>query len=227
MIVISGKKRSGKDTVANFIAEAGYRKFSLAAPIKEILLKAFRANGVTMTEDMLNGIDYDRETVMLLTRERSYTILMDAYNIAMTMYTSKRYGDQFDYLIKSTVKSKVYDSSYGDTMSVRKFMQFFGTDMMCQIVSKYFWINYATDIGYGQSGDVLVDCRQPWEEEYYRNKDATFIFVKGAYSGYIEPTDNHITEQGLTPRDGDIILVNENILTLAKETKCLLKKLMN
>lgn len=217
MIVLSGKKRSGKDTVAGYMRDEGMKTYALADPIKEALLSAFRRNGIKMTMDALHGIGYDREQVLPLSTNQIRMILMDA-----VIYELRKKDLTADETAKCISDAYQVISTTMAPFSVRKFMQAFGTDIICFMISKNHWLDYTKDM----SDVVITDVRQPWEEEYFREKDATFIFVVGAYDGYKEPVDNHITERGLTPRDGDEILINTDLETLAKETKCLLNKLM-
>lgn len=222
MIVLSGKKRSGKDTVAGFMRDAGMKTYALADPIKDALFHAFKRSmyeGV-VTRAMLNGIDYDREQSLNMTVNEVRDVLIEAvfYTFKDAGLSDAMYVDCIEH-----ITDFILDIDNTEQFSIRKFMQTFGTDIMCNIVSNHHWLDLAEKKAPADA--VITDVRQPWEEEYYRAKGATFVFVKGAYPGYVEPTDKHITEQGLTPRDGDIILVNEDLLTLAKETKCLLKNL--
>lgn len=224
MIVLSGKKRSGKDTVAGFMREEGMKTYALADPIKEALFHAFRKSiypGL-VTRAMLNGIDYDREQPMNLTMNEVRDILIEAvfYTFKDADLGPAMYVDCIDHIVEF-----ILTIENPETFSIRKFMQTFGTDIMCNIVSNQHWLDLSKKKAPVDA--VITDVRQPWEEEYFREQNATFVFVIGAYPGYVEPTDTHITEQGLTPQDGDEILINKDILTLAKETKCLLKKLMN
>lgn len=222
MIVLSGKKRSGKDTVAGFMRDEGLKTYALADPIKDALFHAFKKSmyeGV-VTRAMLAGIDYDREQSMNMTINEVRDVLIEAvfYTFKDAGLSSAMYVDCIDHIVEFLLSIE-----HSHEYSIRKFMQTFGTDIMCRIVSDTHWLDLAEKKAPADA--VITDVRQPWEEEYYRNKGATFVFVKGEYPGYVEPTDTHITEQGLTPRDNDIVLINKDILTLAKDTKCLLKNL--
>lgn len=224
MIVLSGKKRSGKDTVATFMRNEGMKTYALADPIKDALFHGFKRSCYedVMTRDMLNGIDYDREQSLNLTINEVRDILIEAvfYTFKDADVSEAMFIDCIDHVV-SFLKNIDNPSEF----SVRKFMQTFGTDIMCRIVDLHHWLHLAEKKA--PEGAVITDVRQPWEEEYYRDRNATFVFVIGAYPEYKEPTDTHITEQGLTPRDGDIILINKDLTELSKEIKCLISRFNN
>lgn len=221
MIVLSGKKRSGKDTVAKFMRECGLETYALADPIKAALLYAFNKNKpYSMTNDMLYGIDYDRETILDFDNNAIRSILFDS-----VMFTLDEVNTDKLEKIKYIEKIVPFIREINGPFSVRKFMQVFGTDIMCNLVSNQHWLKLSEMKAPFDA--IITDVRQPWEEEYFRNKNADFVFVVGKYEGYKESDDTHITELGLTPKENDHILVNKDLKKLAKDTKCLLKKLMN
>lgn len=216
MYVISGKKRSGKDTVAKIMQEQGYKTYALASPIKEALLYAFNMNGVEITRNQINGIDYDREKSLELDYNTGMSVLIDAVS-----YVFKDQHSSFTSKCFDKISEFVSDINF-ENFSIRKFMQCFGTDIMCRLVDEKIWLNKAEYFCHGKSKVVITDCRQPWEEDFFRKMNAKFIFVKGEYTGYVESTDPHITEQGLSPKEGDIFLINKDLNQLSKDVKCLL-----
>ncbi len=63
-VLITGLKRSGKDTVFDeALAPRGFRKIALADPVKKVAAAFARdVYGIELTHDMLNGLNgYDRE----------------------------------------------------------------------------------------------------------------------------------------------------------------------
>lgn len=59
IIGLVGQKRSGKDSVAGFLAPYGFRRLALAEPIKRIAMDLFG-----FTREQVEGIDYDREQIL-------------------------------------------------------------------------------------------------------------------------------------------------------------------
>lgn len=222
MIVISGKKRSGKDTVANIMKQHGLECYALADPIKRALLHAFnRIKPYSMTNDMLYGINYDREQILDISINEVKLILMEA-----VIYTLDDLGyQQFERLNHIVNASDFINNIKEYNFSVREFMKVFGTDIICNIVSNQHWLNLC-ELN-APFNAVITDVRQPWEEEYFRNKNAEFVFVIGKYENYKETVDTHITELGLTPKENDHVIYNVTLEKLNKDVKCLLKNLMN
>ncbi|EFW4639902.1 deoxynucleoside monophosphate kinase, partial [Shigella flexneri] len=85
LIFLSGVKRSGKDTTADFIMNNySAAKYQLAGPIKDALAYAwgvFAANTdyPCLTRKEFEGIDYDRETNLNLTKLEVITIMEQAF----------------------------------------------------------------------------------------------------------------------------------------------------
>ncbi|QHJ78968.1 MAG: hypothetical protein [Caudoviricetes sp.] len=220
MICLSGKKRSGKDTAAAFMREMGFKTYALADPIKESLLRAFEMHNIEMTLDMLNGVDYDREIVLDLNTNQVRMILIDAvlHELSKQEICHEIYAKHLQS-VYNVIKEQMAP------FSVRKFMQVFGTDIMCNCVSNEHWLSYTKHMS---DGVVITDVRQPWEEEYFRKRNSDFVFIIGKYKEYKETNDRHITERGLTPQENDILIENHTLEQLRKEIKCLLKpKLMS
>ena len=209
MIVLSGKKRSGKDTAAAIMREEGMKTYALADPIKVALFGAFQNNRRHMTFDALNGIDTDREAVLPLDTNTIRLILVDA-----VMHEIHQMEIVDSVKVLNNVLPVIAEQMA--PFSIRKFMQVFGTDIMCMNVSKKHWLAYTKDLS---EDTVITDCRQPWEEEFFREKNSDFVFIEGAYPGFKESTDNHITELGLTPKDGDKVVINKDITEFTKEIK--------
>lgn len=220
MICLSGKKRSGKDTAASIMKEFGLKTYALADPIKRALFIAFKKScyeGV-VTMNMLNGIDYDREQSMLLTMNEVRDVLIEA--VFYTLDDSEcSFSDKYESIDK--VVDFILKIENPEDFSIRKFMQVFGTDIMCHIVDNQHWLKLSNQKA--PEGAVITDLRQPWEETWFRERNAKFVFVVGAYPGYVESTDTHITEQGLIPKDGDTLIINKDLTQLRKDIECLLK----
>lgn len=223
MICLSGKKRSGKDTAAKFMIEHGFKTYALANPIKWALHFAFKEESIDITMNQLNGVNgHNREESLGLTLNQIRAVLIEAFFYTMhdSDYTLLEIAKHTDKVVKF-----LEDIDNPEEFSIRKFMQVFGTDIMCLLVSDQHWLNLSEK--YAPKNAVITDIRQPWEEKYFRDRNATFVFIKGAYPEYVESTDPHITEQGLTPQENDIVIINNELDTLSKEIKCLLTKLKN
>lgn len=220
MICISGKKRSGKDTAANFFRSyGGYKTVGLADKIKDCLCEAFIKNDVYFDRKYFDGIDFDRERPLNFGIRLNQQILLDAVFIALDEYGTPESENLLDYKVEKAIK---IISNMNENLSIRRFMQFFGTDIMCMIFDLKFWL---LNTKFNRKS-IVTDIRQPWENDFFRSQNVPFIFIIGAYDGYVDDTkDAHITERGLIPEKNDIIVYNKDKKLLREEIKCLIKKM--
>lgn len=100
VIGITGKKRSGKDTLANYLVEKGFIKIELARPLKDWLKK-------------VNPI---------LNPPKKFSTLLKYIYISIVKKRIPRYLDVVEYLDQDLVKDEFSD--------VRKLLQITGTDLV-------------------------------------------------------------------------------------------------
>ena len=212
IIGISGKKRSGKDTVANMISDfIGDTKFiAFAGPIKDCMLFALNSPHAvnltkskhTFTMDDLNGIGYDREQEF----DGEYT----PKELGYVLMTALQYADimnKFD--VNSCTKMIELCEKYSvEKMSIRKMMQTIGTDIVVA-VEKNYWVDSAINRIDNKCHNIFTDIRQIHEMSAMRNICDEIVFVERINT---ITTDTHITEIGLTPTDTDVIIDNNSTL---------------
>lgn len=228
-LCVVGKKRSGKDTVADFIiAEHPLStKYALAAPIKEALNYAYNCknlhqkSGVELTRehfdgtDPLTGLEYDREKPINISNSDAIDLMQ-----AAVKYLEQLVGLKQKRTLSSSINSQIDTLLWktSDFWCVRRFMQVLGTDIVVNMIDTQFWnrcmINEFLD---SDSKDIpyfiISDIRQEHEIQLMRDLGATIIFVEREDSINKNRIDDHITEQGLISCEGDIVIKNSGSLS--------------
>lgn len=199
MIVICGKKRSGKDALADRIQDRlGYQRYALAEPIKLYLaMAAEELNMDIFLEDFYEG-------------DREKDLGLDDYHVKMLFITAldkvyKRLGlefkSEFCLVIDAVVNKHIMSNGI---WSIRTLMQIFGTDIgVC--LKKDIWLQF---IPVGMHL-IITDCRQQHEIDYCREQASMVIHLERP--GLVS-NDSHITERGITPLEGEAIIVNDGTL---------------
>lgn len=219
--VISGKKRTGKDTVAKFIQETynDVQCEALAFGIKRTLRVAMQRYGYdkpyirSLVEGKYSDPDAifyegDREKPLVMSNED----VLNIFRIGLEILKERGYNivyhpDDIRNLIMSN------DTPW----SIRRLMQVFGTDIVCKYDNTV-WVRYTLERFVNKyAGDeynhlLVTDCRQEHEYKYLKRLGAKFVFIVKD-TGIV---DEHSTEKGLTPQPGDSIITNEGTLKQLK-----------
>lgn len=191
MIVLSAKKRHGKDTVADYICatRSCYSKYALATPFKEALITF--SNGL-ITRKMIMGDGYDRERPFFMNGGHVKEMFISILN--HLGYYAARY----------TVDWEPISSKH--LWSVRELMQTIGTDIGCNQVDKYIWMHAFVRAKQQTPNKLIVtDCRQQHEVDMMRKLRCQVIHI---VNPLLPNTDEHITEQGLTIQSKDKVIYN-------------------
>jgi hypothetical protein len=235
LIVLIGKKRSGKDTTAEYIME-NYNsvKFQLAGPIKQYLAEAYAYEADNPVFDMshlpkldfncFEGIGYDREEILPL---KPYDVL-DIFEHAIInlnkilpiqgikIKTVDMYPRPVEYLTTET-KDQLFEVINNiNNWSVRHLMQTLGTDVIVNQFDKMYWVklfalDYFDKIYTDANYYVVPDVRQQHEIDSLRAMGATVIHVVRSESDQVQ--DSHITEAGLPILPGDVVIKNDGTLS--------------
>lgn len=225
LIFLSGVKRSGKDTTADYIME-NYNayKHQLAGPIKNALTYAwgvFAANAgyPCLTRKEFEGIDYDRETNLNLTKLEVITIMEQAFCYLNSKSPIKGvfvFDDEGQEAVNFASYNKIIDTIniIEDQWSVRRLMQALGTDLIVDNFDRMYWVklfalDYLDKFGTDLDFYIVPDTRQDHEMDAARAMGATVIHV--ARPGQVS-TDTHITEAGLPIHKGDTVITNDGSL---------------
>ena len=225
LIFLSGVKRSGKDTTADYIME-NYNayKHQLAGPIKDALAYAWKifSDGTdypVLTRKEFEGINYDRETDLGLTKLEVIDIMEQAlcYLHAFCPIENVHvYDNEGQEAINLLAYNEIIDTIniIEDQWSVRRLMQALGTDLIVDNFDRMYWVklfalNYLDKFGTDLDFYIVPDTRQDHEMDAARAMGATVIHV--VRPGQVS-TDTHITEAGLPIHKGDTVITNDGSL---------------
>lgn len=213
--VICGKKRSGKDTVGKILCEEmNACSIAFADHVKVYLeLAAMDSKNPVMCDwrpekSFWQG---DRELPLLVNNSDVAQLFKDAIKIMSDTGAIK-----LSVFEKNKTEEFIsnLERDNREIWSIRRLMQVFGTDIVCNLIDDLTWVSiaikrvmYHANVS-GSEHIVITDCRQEHEYKYMSMLGAKFIFVERDDA----PKDNHSTEQGLCPGKNDIVLKNNGTL---------------
>lgn len=169
---------------------------SLADAIKEVLVGELGEYNFKL-EDFYKNLNSEND-------HREYVINVN--NFELFVYFNDRVKQLFGDIEYSSEIMKVINSY--DYWSIRRLMQAFGTDIVCNI-RKFYWCNvaYKKAIESGSKNIFIPDLRQDHEYNFFKDKNSYFINV---INNNIEKTDTHITENSLGNIDYFYVIDNTN-----------------
>ncbi|BBC78213.1 deoxynucleoside monophosphate kinase [Escherichia phage EcS1] len=216
LLVIVGKKRSGKDTTADYITENfSSLKWQLAMPIKYALRCAWERSGINELHQLLycdwEGTGIDREMVLPINNEDVCVLLHECIEVLHEVFNFRytRYDSKVQDAISSVLNNNV------EEWTIRRLMQTLGTDVIVNKLDRMYWVklfteNYLDNFYSGYNYYVIPDVRQVHEIDSLRAMGATIIHVVRPETD--QNTDQHITEAGLPISPGDSVIMNTGTL---------------
>ncbi|BAQ22813.1 dNMP kinase [Edwardsiella phage PEi20] len=217
LVCIVGKKRSGKDTCANFVAnELNSMKYQLAQPIKETLHRAYNIRfGNTQSQPNLNFDDWegngewDRERPFAMNNRDAADLFNESLMILSRQYRLDTFGTDGGYKVQDVVEKLTLNNR--EPWTIRRFMQTLGTDIVVDELDRMFWMKLFADTYFDNMYSdydyfVVPDVRQVHEIETLRAMGATIIHV--VRPDAVDSEDLHITEAGLPIGPTDIVIEN-------------------
>lgn len=227
LLFLIGKKRSGKDTTADYIMEKyNSAKYQLAGPIKDALASAMFYEFVKadkrkalITRDMIEGRDYDREQDLYLSNKDVIRIMANAvefvhHDLPFDKVVHDSLSGVLDCDTINIIRNVVINKNE-TCWSIRKLMQTLGTDIVCNKLDRMYWVKRFSLKYFDLFGtkDVIIvpDTRQDHELDAARAMGATVIHVvRPEVEG--SKKDTHVTERGLPIHSGDIVIKNDGSL---------------
>lgn len=218
LIAIVGKKRSGKDTLAEYVVnECNGFKYQLAEPIKETLSQAWKrrfnhesAHPKLQWEDWEGIGEWDRERPFVMNNYEAKDLFQESLD-----WLSRRHRlDYFKFDGGNSISDLIEKLTINNNIpwTIRRFMQTLGTDIVVDGIDRMFWMKLFAEKYYDKFYSdfdyfVVPDVRQTHEIEALRAMGATIIHV--VRPDTVDSSDQHITEAGLPIIDRDIVIEND------------------
>lgn len=214
IFVLCGKKRTGKDSVAEILKETGqFDSYAFADHLKSFLEQAGLESGVSAFINFRDDRVFwegDREKPLLASNAE----VMKLFDSAISFMVREGHIDELTahrHAASNEIPYKIYNNT--EFWTIRRLMQLFGTDIVCNTIGDNFWVKLTMDTILSNPENhhehvLITDCRQPHEYKYMKRLGAKFIFLERNTG--IE--DDHSTEKGLIPSEDDIIIDNNGTL---------------
>jgi len=188
IISISGKARSGKDTISDILVKYyGYRKISWADPMKMILSEA---------------LSIDLEDFYSDTKDDAREVAISAENAVKILdILTETYGEVDNY---TNVRLSLQNTTH---KSIRELLQWFGTNICRDMIDNEIWIKITLDSLDPSDLIVIPDARMYNEREAISKLGGVKILVQRD-TGI---SDNHVSENQLgNYKDYDVIVENDS-----------------
>lgn len=207
---ICGKKRVGKDTVAGIVEEhSDVISIALADEIKYLLENCGELHSNRIIRQFKKNRSYwegNREATLVINNND----VVELFRCAVDRLEKLGFNTgevSFNEVRENTIP-----------WTIRRIMQTFGTDIVCNQIGKDVWISLAfrkifSSPRYYQH-ILIKDVRQIHEAKYLRMMGAKLIHVQRD-SSY---EDSHSTEQGVPVETNDIVVINNGTLTELKNS---------
>lgn len=144
LILITGKKRAGKDFTADYLLRhIRGKKYSFADPLKVFCMRAFG-----LTHEQCFGDSAAKESLSQIPWENL----------------------PFSHEKLQVIQSRYTDNNY--YLTARQILEIFGTDV-CRGMNNQCWVEMTSKIVVSESPDwaIIADCRFPNEIDYFLNHE--------------------------------------------------------
>lgn len=206
IVVLTGQKRSGKTTAADFFKTKNFLPLALADEFKKDLAFVISSRKYLdkkfSYQDANGETDFDREQ-KLFDKKQATEIIQLAYKRIL--------GDDQKYIHLDDIIFEYIKEDIRDQYSFRELMQITGTDIGCNRIDQQIWVKKVFEkmIDSTHEDFIISDVRQNHEIDVFRKMGAKVIHIKRP--GF-EQNDNHITEFPLNISSSDIVIQNSRTL---------------
>lgn len=205
IVCMSGKAGSGKDTVADYlVSKHGFVRTAFADPLRDIVQLVFVLDHDSVWDRKL------RELPLKYLPNYTNKEVKESVDAGFVNFPNLKPEEVFDFVAKFGYDP--YDTDF--YWSVRKLLQFIGTEMFRNMINRDTWVmNFTQRIEPGVNY-VLTDCRFPNELEWVKSKfGGKVIFVEVVRQGCDGKgvgLENHESERYKLP--ADVVLENNGTL---------------
>lgn len=195
ILALAGKKKSGKDTIADFLVkDQGFIKLSLATPLKQLCMKVFGLNKDYFYNDKKKDEEFD------------YIINIDYHHLDQIRdIIIEEWGFPIDY----ETRERIEEFHGKEIRTPRQLMQTIGTDLIRKhIRDDIFIVLLLEEIKKVNGHVVIADARLQNERETLMNIGANLCLVKRDVANTF---DDHISENDLGDEDEYDLVIDNNI----------------
>lgn len=220
LVGLTGLKRSGKDTVAGFMAGYGYRPLALATPLKQIALALdpFVDGDVRLSE--ANG-RFGQEIERLRSKTRDAFLHWVNPEVLINNAVAQDIINALDPFVNGNGRLRVFDSIYGEAIKdtavgpeARRTWQRLGTDAGRNVLGNSLWTDIAqrrlqTMLATGLDRIAVTDVRFDDEAEWVKSLGGSVLEI---VRPGLKSVDSHASEAGVDERLIDSTIVNDGTL---------------
>lgn len=223
LIGLTGRKRSGKDTVAGFLREEGFDRVAFGDPIKEILANL---NPYVDGARISGSFAESRETFGLLSSMLG-AIPRHTSVHSPTVDDAAQALDILDPFVTSTVRLADLLLEVGGDWDqlkdeegnphhreIRRLQQVLGTEVGREVLGESIWVDTGMEkvakVHARGVPVVVTDCRFDNEAEAVREAGGKVVRV--VRPSLPAPTDGHASESGISEHLVDREIVNDGTL---------------
>lgn len=177
VIGITGKARSGKDTVANLLIEkCGFIRYSFAAPIKDSVQEMFDWN-----ERHREGDLKETKLPVVFTFEHMADVIWKYFSedLQASGIELKDAVSRWLFVIEQNapMQFRHQDSTYHAILSPRQAYQWFGTEWGRDFVDQNIWLNKAKRFSEKNDRVVIPDVRFQNEAEFFQKNQKPLLLI--------------------------------------------------
>jgi hypothetical protein len=179
----------------------GCTPYAFADPIHRSLQYALSEVGINLSlEDCKGFTDFDRDKFEV---HDPFIVIKTALDWCHRRHPFSDAARIYRKAMPTLIAEQIV--SMKEAITFRRLMQIMGTDIVVSIEKDYWlrWVPLNSDV-------IFTDVRQVHELEFVRENNGLCIFVYRDVPSC--DNDSHVTETGLTPIDGDIIIQNNGTL---------------
>lgn len=225
VIAINGRKRSGKDTLANYLIDNydNVSKVQFARTLKELFLKSFNKNHAQMslTYDDIDGATYfDREELIenevLNPEEVFMDFIYDLHEIVS--------GEiEFDKLDAILMASKLIKEN--EKFSVRMYLEFLGTEV-AKVSDEDIWAKMTVLETINKDADMVVIPDMRFYSEYKELvENIYFDVITIKVERASDESISHSSDEGLPNHLMDYVIKNDgSVIDLYEKIENILKE---
>ncbi len=219
LIGISGRKKSGKDTVGIQLSQDhNMYKYAFADMLKELCSVSFGVSAYDLYNLEYKEVIFSEFNQGEEKNFKFYEYKVNEEHAKVFLDNLEGLAKQIDITLTDEQKEEINELLLNKKISsYRELMQFIGTEVVRGVVSDTFWIDVLNEKIKNKDRVVITDARFPNERKYVKDRGGKLILVKRE----TELKDEHTSENSLG-NDSEyhgVIDNNKDLIYLEQETE--------